>query len=552
MKLVYEKKKKEWFVYADAYTLMKFRRSFQVVNKSDEYCAVTESEETIQDLYWFCKRYNIDGEFNSILNEKYEKVCEQEKKVQEFLGGTSHEYEIELNVPLRDYQVQSVDLLNRSKRMILGDDLGLGKTASAIGGFKLEGSLPALVVTLSHLPEQWKKEIQRFTPGLNVHIISKMKEYDTEKNGKPDVYIISYHKLSAWENFLSKRISYTIFDECQELRSWKYNSSPKKYKSAKKIADNSKYVIGLSGTPIYNYGGEFYSVMNAIRPGLFGSWREFYETWATGPWDYAKLKDPKAFGSFIRNRGTYLRRTRQEVKRELPKLQRIPHTIEVDESVFSSVQDSCSELAKLILSDAPLEKGKKMQLSQEFSSQLRQATGVAKVSYVAEFVKMILSSEQKVVVYAWHRAVYDILLKKLKDYKPVLYTGSESVSEKEKSKEKFVNGDSRVMLISIRSGAGLDGLQKICRTVILAELDWSPGAIEQAIGRVDRDGQKDPVTAYYLLADSGIDPIISDILGVKKHQIENVKNPNLDNLEEMEIDEDRIRKLAEHYLKSRA
>lgn len=553
MKITFDKKKHEWCLTADAYTLMKFRKMFDVVQKSQEWCKVSESDENTADIYWFAKRYEIEVEDEGYLESKYQAIKQEEKRVQEFLESPeSHTYVSDLSVPLRDYQLQSVELLKRSKRMILGDDLGLGKTASAIGGFRLDGSLPALVVTLSHLPQQWKKEIERFTPELKVHIIKQMKHYDVNKDGPVDVLIITYHKLAAWKDYLAKRCKYVIFDETQELRSWKYSSSPKKYKAAKSISDAAQYVIGLSATPIYNFGGEFYSVMNAIRPNLFGSWKEFYETWCSGSWDYARLRDPKAFGSFIRQRGAFIRRTRKDVQRELPKLQRIPHTIEVDESTLDEVQDSCSELAKIILSDAPLEKGKRMQLAQEFSSQLRQATGVAKAGYVAEFTKMILSSEEKVVVYSWHRAVYEILLKKLKDFNPVMYTGSESAAEKERSKEKFIHGDSRVMLMSIRSGAGLDGLQDVCRTVILGELDWSPGVIEQAIGRVDRDGQKDPVTAYYLVADCGIDPIMSDILGVKRYQIENVKDPNLDNLEEMEIDEDRIRKLAEHYLKSRA
>lgn len=51
---------------------------------------------------------------------------------------------------------------------------------------------------------------------------------------------------------------------------------------------------------------------------------------------------------------------------------------------------------------------------------------------------------------------------------------------------------------------------------MFGELDWSPGVHDQCIGRLDRDGQIKQISAYYLLADSGSDPIISDVLGIKK------------------------------------
>ena len=83
------------------------------------------------------------------------------------------------------------------------------------------------------------------------------------------------------------------------------------------------------------------------------------------------------------------------------------------------------------------------------------------------------------------------------------------------------------MIISLRSGAGLDGLQfSGCRTVVYGELDWSPAQHEQASGRVHRDGQKEPVVAYYLVSDEGCDPFMVDILGIKREQSEGIKNPD--------------------------
>jgi len=536
-------------VESDPHVLMRLERTFHVCDRGEGYCRISNNEENVKDLYWFNQRFEIPNANQVELEKLYAEYKAQEDDVQNFLDEPPSSIEVDLAVPLREYQNQAVELLRRSKRILLGDDLGLGKTASAIGGFTLPGALPALVVTASHLTAQWEREIKRFAPHLSTHIIKQNKAYDFRIDGKlPDVTITSYFKLDSWHKSLVGKVRYCIFDECQELRSWKHNAVPKKYRAAQRISERAEFVSGLSATPIYNYGGEFYSVTNAIRPGFLGNWREFFAAWCRGSWDKAQLKNPKAFGAFIRKKGVFLRRTRSEVDREIPALQKIPHTIEADIAALDSVSDACSELARLILSDTPLEPGKKMQLSTEFTSKLRHATGMAKAAYIAEFVKMLLQSEKKIVLFLWHRDVYTVVLEALKDYKPVMFSGSESPAEKEKSKAAFCEGDARVMLMSLRSGPGLDGLQHVCRTVVFGELDWSSGAMDQGSGRVHRDGQRDPVVAYYLMADSGIDPIISDVLGVKRHQVENVKNPELDVMESMVIDDDRIRRLAQHYL----
>lgn len=65
---------------------------------------------------------------------------------------------------------------------------------------------------------------------------------------------------------------------------------------------------------------------------------------------------------------------------------------------------------------------------------------------------------------------------------------------------------------------------------------------------LDRDGQIKQISAYYLLADSGSDPIISDVLGIKKGQLEGVKNPNGELFEHLITDGGGIKRLAEHIL----
>jgi SNF2 family DNA or RNA helicase len=244
-----------------------------------------------------------------------------------------------------------------------------------------------------------------------------------------------------------------------------------------------------------------------------------------------------------------LRRTRIEVKRELPPVTVVPHHIDADPKVLDLLNGQAIELAKLILKQTQDFKGQKMQASGEFNMKMRQVTGIAKAPYVAEFVKFLVEdNDEPVVVYAWHREVYDILMERLKDLNPVMYTGSESPAQKEAAKQAFINKKSKVMLISLRAGAGMDGLQDVCHLAVFAELDWSPGVHEQCVGRVHRDGQDEPVTVYYLLSEHGSDPVMSDILGIKKQQIEGVRDPNQDLVTKLQVEEDYIKQMAQKFL----
>jgi SNF2 family DNA or RNA helicase len=385
---------------------------------------------------------------------------------------------------------------------------------------------------------------------MNVHVLKQGSPYDLTKHrgkdvGMPDVIVGSYSKLSGWGETLSSIVKTVVFDEVQELRI----RGSLKYSAAKHIADQCALRIGLSATPIYNYGDEFFSVIDVLSPGALGNYDEFIREWCVSGGRQPEIKSPLAFGSYLRDNGLMVRRTRQDVGRELPGLSKIPHVIGADLKELDKVSASCSELARLILRDTQMEKGEKMMASEEFTNKLRQATGIAKAPFVADFVRLLVESGEKVVLYGWHREVYSIWRDRLKDLNPVMYTGSETLGQKEKAKQDFIDGRSPIMMISLRAGAGLDGLQAVSRTVVFGELDWSPGVHEQCIGRVFRDGQIDPVAAYFLLAEVGADPIIAEVLGIKQRQSEPVINPNIELVTAMARDSDHVRRLAESYLR---
>jgi SNF2 family DNA or RNA helicase len=541
-----------WRLTGEPHLLLRVKRIFGRVNKHEHGAVhLKDNEEVRRDLEWLLMRYpiRISKRHRGILEAGAQGHRERMLRLEKIIGPRRKPGNYELAIAARDYQRVAADLFLERGFLLVADDVGIGKTATAICAMVRKGTLPAVVVTLSGtMPRQWADEVALFAPGLTTHVLKEGTPYKLPlTDGKaPDVVILNYHKLSGWAEVLRAYAGMVVFDECQELR----RRGSQKYNAAEHVARGATYRLGLSATPIYNYGGELWNVIHVLDEDVLGTWDEFRREWCeegyTKP-EHVSIKEPKAMGTYLREHFVMLRRTRKDVGRELPEVSRIPQHVQCDREALENVEDAASELARIVLEQSESYRGEKMLAADRLDNMIRQATGIAKAPYVAEFIKLLVEAGEKVLVYAWHREVYSILLERLSDYDPLMFTGTESASQKQEAKDRFL--DSRpILLMSLRAGAGVDGLQKVCRTTVIAELDWSPGVIEQNIGRIHRDGQTDPVTAYFMVADDGADPLIAQKLGLKRQQVEGLRDPHRDLVEELQTDPDKVKELARMYL----
>ena len=141
-----------------------------------------------------------------------------------------------------------------------------------------------------------------------------------------------------------------------------------------------------------------------------------------------------------------------------------------------------------------------------------------------------------------------ILLDRPGGFFPPLYNGTQAPAQKHTAAREFIHGRCRVLMMSLRAGAGLDGLQKACSVGVFGELDWSPGIHEQAIGRLARDGQETTVAAYFLVSDHGADPVMDEVLQLKRMQAEPLRDPDLPLFSEAPSNADRVKLLARSVL----
>lgn len=546
-----------WVVRCEPQVRGRLKRVFpRAPQQAADSIRISDNTENSRDLLWFLKRYPMEVTKPQLLRDLSEKHREQEYRLAELLAKVAPPANIVLAEPPRDYQAVVPQFLDVKGGLLLGDDVGVGKTVSGMCCLLLPDALPATVVCPAHLVPHWVRFLKRFLPALKVRRVRNGDPATlTAHRGQPDmlplpdVVVISYHRLRRWADTLAPITRTVIFEECQQLRS----PGTQIYLACAHVGGKATRRLGLSATPIYNYGEEFFWVVDALQPGALGDREEFVREWCTsaGGGAKAKIDDTEQFGAYLRREGIMLRRTRRDVNRELPPLTKILHEIESDAEVLDKLTSGAIDLAKIILRSNESYRGQKMHASAEFDALMRQATGIAKAPYVAEFVRLLLESGEPVVLFGWHRAVYQIWLERLKDFNPVMYTGSESIAQKVKAEEAFKNRETNLFIMSLRSGAGVDGLQHVCRTAVVGEFDWSPGVHEQCIGRVDRDGQPDPVTAYFLASQQGADPIMINVNGIKREQREGVMNPGGALIERVDTGENNLRTLARAFLQRR-
>lgn len=547
----------EWRIEAEPHVMMRLKRVLGRANsRAGKELKLRDTLDVCRDLAWFSERWPLQIEPADHLERRASLHRLRAADVAELFAGKIEPRAFDLAVPLREYQQLAAEFILRRKSGLIADQVGLGKTASAIGVLTDPSTRPALVVTLTHLPRQWEREIKRFAPTLRTHILKKGTPYPLTSakpdqgalfDDWPDVVITNYHKLAGWSETLGGRVKTVIFDEVQELRSGLSRNRPAKWDAAKTIADAAEFRVGLSGTPIFNMGGEFFAVLECLTPDALGTFEEFHREWCVGRDDKPRIKDPAAFGTYLRDEGLMLRRTRADVGRELPPVSTVLQPVEADLNHLASVESNATALARTILA-ATGSGFDKMRAAEELDILIRRATGVAKAPHVAAFVRMLVESGEKVVLFGWHHEVYRLWAEQLEDLGVRFFTGRESATQKAQAVDEFKAAKAKVLVISLRAGAGLDGLQHSCSTVVFGELDWSPGVMEQCVGRVARDGQPSPVFAYVLLADCGSDPVIADMLGLKRNQLERALDPNAPVLEKLQVDPDHVRKLAAAYL----
>jgi SNF2 family DNA or RNA helicase len=505
---------------------------------------IPDSDENIQQLQWINDRYPMEILSKSAWRRKIIKtsgVKIKSKKIEKLSKANPGK---QFRGKLLNFQKEGLDfLLKSSGNALLADEMGLGKTVQTLAYLATEKqSMPALVIAPLVTLRNWQREVEKFMKKKSRN--GRLIESDTPSSvvirtgksqeiGKFDFYIINYELLEKRLLDLSQLDLRTIIcDEVQNLRS----KTTKKYAAVKKLAalQSIKYRIGLSGTPIYNRGSEIWPIVDILRPGMLGSFKEFCE--------YFCYVNDKGKAIVLENKReslreelckhVMLRRKKSDVLKELKDKVRYKEVIDSDSTYYNKELEKIWAKLKEEQKQAETEFDKSASFHRAIQSE-RQAAGVAKLPHVINFVKNIMEIDESVVVFCHHRAIHDLLHKSLSEYNPASIIGGQSDNERQLQIDMFQEGKTKLMIAGLRAGNVGINLTR-AKYVLFAELDWSPAIHRQAEDRLHRIGQKNTVFAYYLIGNGTLDDHVAKILVDKSYEIDTVMDEVSESFENKE------------------
>jgi SNF2 family DNA or RNA helicase len=505
---------------------------------------IPDSDENIQQLQWINDRYPMEILSKSAWRRKILKtygVKIKSKKIEKLSKANPSK---QFRGKLLNFQKEGLDfLLKSSGNALLADEMGLGKTVQTLAYLATEKqALPALVIAPLVTLRNWQREVGKFMKkkSRNGRLIENevassvvIRTGKSQEIGKFDFYIINYELLEKRLSDLSQLdLKTVICDEVQNLRS----KTTKKYSAVKKLAalQSVKYRIGLSGTPIYNRGSEIWPIVDILRPGMLGSFKEFCE--------YFCYVNDKGKAIVLENKReslreelckhVMLRRKKSDVLKELKDKVRYKEVIDSDSTYYNQELEKIWAKLREEQKEAETEFDKSASFHRAIQSE-RQAAGVAKLPHVINFVKNIMEIDESVVVFCHHRSIHDLLHKSLSEYNPASIIGGQSDNERQLQIDMFQEGKTKLMIAGLRAGNVGINLTR-AKYVIFAELDWSPAIHRQAEDRLHRIGQKNTVFAYYLIGNGTLDDHVAKILVDKSYEIDTVMDEVSESFENKE------------------
>ena len=442
---------------------------------------------------------------------------------------------------LMNFQKEGLDfLLKSSGNALLADEMGLGKTVQTLSYVSTEKqTFPVLIVAPLVTLNNWEREIEKFlkkksrngrileseSPSVTLIRTGKSKELPIT-----DIYVINYELLLKRSDDLEKvGIRTIVCDEVHNLRS----KTTQKYKAVKKLAalPTVQYRIGLSGTPIYNRGSEIWPIIDILKPGLLGSFKEFceYFCYVNDKGKAIVLENKRASLRNELQKHVMLRRKKADVLKELKDKVRYKEVIASDTEFYLEELDKIWKKLEAEQKEAQTEFSKSASYHRAIQSE-RQIAGVAKLPHVINFVKNIMEIEESVVVCCHHKVIHKLLHESLQEFSPVSIIGGQSDALRQDQIDKFQKGESKLMIAGIRAGNVGINLTR-AKYVIFAELDWSPAIHRQAEDRLHRIGQKNTVFAYYLIGNGTLDDHVASILVDKSYEIDAIMDETVDTYE---------------------
>ena len=435
--------------------------------------------------------------------------------------GRGH-YRVPADRELWPFQRASLDYALSRQHALVGDEPGLGKTPIAITYANERGARRVLVLCPANIRLQWVRRIYEWSTmqwPFTVHSVLGARQ---GIHPAAEWTVISYDlaRTPAMGKLLAQgRYDVLILDEAHMLKSMDAQRTHAVFGGGRlgfpALASCAEHVLALTGTPLPNRPREAYTLARGL-------------CWDAIDWlsedRFRERFNPSELREFTRQDGSTARvidertgrlpelhnRLRahlmvRHLKRDvMPQLQMPAYDLVVVQETHA-VKAALAAESLLDIDPEQLAGADATVLGH--IAVVRQQMGVALAPQVAEYVAMLLDGgDDKLVVFAWHIEVLNILERLLARFRPLRIDGSTTPLQKQTRVELFGSDPARRVIIgNIQSmGTGTDGLQLVSSHALIAEPSWTPGDNIQAFDRLDRGGQTRQVQGDIFVAPGSI------------------------------------------------
>ncbi|HEY4569736.1 MAG TPA: DEAD/DEAH box helicase [Kribbella sp.] len=429
------------------------------------------------------------------------------------------------------------------RTFLLADEPGLGKTAQALLAAHAADAYPLLAVVPNVVKTNWEREAGLWTPRRTPTVIHG--DGDTI-DGFADIVVVNYEVLDrhvGWLGDLGFRGM--VVDEAHFIKNKKSQRSRNVLELSERIRARTAnpLLMALTGTPLINSIEDFTAIWEFLgwidEKGPRAALMEALEETDLTP------ADP-GFAAAARSRVIEMgivRRRKVDVAADIPARRIADLPVELDGAVGRSIRAAERELADRLVQryrtaletrrsgvvvdgiDHDLvrqvagwertEMASKKTGENVFS--LFRRIGQAKAGLAADYAAQLAQNVGKVVFFARHIEVMDAA-EELFAERGIQYAsirGDQTARTRQKNIDAFVKDpDVSIAVCSLlTAGVGLN--LQVASNVVLAELSWTNAEQTQAIDRVHRIGQDEPVTAWRIIAAQTIDTRVADLIDAK-------------------------------------
>lgn len=463
------------------------------------------------------------------------------------------------------YQRTAVEFLERSGGCaVLADDMGCGKTVETILALErfnqTEPAYPVLIVCPNGVKRVWERHFADWAPHRSVTVIAGGVAARRKQLAEPaDVTIINWEALRLHSRLapygsirltdaertdkeLNRPWATVIADEAHKIK----DPKSKMTRALWSLSAGARYRVALTGTPVAQHPGDFWSILRFISPAEWPSRSKYIDRYCLTAWnpfggldivgihpamseEFFRVVDPR-----------FLRRTKTQVLPNLPPKVYQTRFVELSakqKKAYKELDDGMATDVEggTVMAFNPLTKHGRLSQAASATLTLDDAGDVvlsepsSKLDALEE-IREEMGVNEPLIIFAESRKLLELYAVRLTKKRVTfgMVTGKISEAERQANIDAFQRGQLQAILITY--GAGAEGITLTrSKTMIRLQRTYNLVADHQAEDRFCRPGAEvhDSLLIIDLVSEGTVEEDVPEAIAVKDGMLDDITRDSL-------------------------